>query len=216
MVVCTCVAQVALTARIYAVTFKNAAIAIGFAAVTVFQFALGIYVTALTITMGARKFPPIPLDAYNLCVFSPHRTLEIVYTSVSLFYDSLAFSMIMFFTTRLSRKVRELRVPTLLEIIAEDATWYFLVIFTAHFALELTILFGRESIQLLPGSGLVVYLPVMVSRIMLSLRRAADSNTMGLSPVGLPLNNSNLQNMEFFCPRRDTSPGADDIPYAEA
>ncbi|KAF9789838.1 hypothetical protein BJ322DRAFT_561740 [Thelephora terrestris] len=123
MVVCTFVAQVALTARIYAVTFKNAAIAIGFAAVTVFQFALGIYVTALTITMGAQKFPPIPLGAYNLCVFSPHRTLEIVYTSVSLFYDSLAFSMIIFFTTRLSRKVRGLRVPPLLEIIAEDATW---------------------------------------------------------------------------------------------
>jgi hypothetical protein len=59
--------------------------------------------------------------------------------------DFLAFSVTMFFTTRLSRKVRGLRAPTLLEIIAKDATWYFLVIFTAHFALEMTILFGRVS-----------------------------------------------------------------------
>lgn len=33
---------------------KNAAIAIGFAAVTFFQLALGIYITALTVTMGGK------------------------------------------------------------------------------------------------------------------------------------------------------------------
>lgn len=33
----------------------------------------------------------------------------------------------------------------ILDIIAEDATWYFLVIFTAHFVLVLTLNLGRVS-----------------------------------------------------------------------
>ena len=53
----------------------------------------------------------------------------------------------------------------------------------------------------------------MVSRIMLSLRKAADANVMvGWSFVEAPLNDDNLQNMEFFRPRRDTISRGDDIP----
>lgn len=59
--------------------------------------------------------------------------------------------MIMFFAVRLGRKVRGLRVPNLLGIVAEDATRYFLVIFTAHLVLEMTILFGRVSITVPPS-----------------------------------------------------------------
>ena len=61
-----------------------------------------------------------------------------VYTS-----DSLAFSLITF----LAAKSREpnLRGPTLLGAIAEDATWYFLVIFSSHFVLEITLTVGRVS-----------------------------------------------------------------------
>lgn len=62
--------------------------------------------------------------------------------------DSLAFSMILFFTAQSDRKIPGLKVPTIAATIMEDATLYFLVIFTSHFVLEMTILFGRVNLTL--------------------------------------------------------------------
>jgi len=201
LVVCTLLAQVALTTRIYAVTRKNTRIAIGFAIITASQLVLGVYVVVITTMEEAQPFPPIPLDAYRICVFTPHRALEIAYTSISLLYDSLAFLTILFFTTRLNQKIPGFKVPTILETIAEDATLYFLVIFTSHFVLEMTIIFGRGPAQLLPGPGIVVYLPVMVSRIMVSLRKAADSQHAGWSLGEQPENSAGSRGIEFTRPR---------------
>ena len=42
-------------------------------------------------------------------------------------------------------KFRWLGLPSLLHTIVKDATKYFLVIFTAHFVLAMTLLFARVS-----------------------------------------------------------------------
>ena len=60
----------------------------------------------------------------------------------------------------------------------------------------------------------VRYLPMMVSRIMLSLRKAADTQQRGegwslADPSG---NDENTRGLEFFRPRRDLSGTLDDIP----
>ena len=116
-----------------------------------------------------QPLPPIPYDAYHLCIFVRHRALEIAYTSISLFYgawtlfrvsarwhpflltlmvvsmaDFLAFSLMMFFALRWG--VGKLRIPTIMGTIAEDSLRYFLVIFTSHFVLEMTLLLGRVSV----------------------------------------------------------------------
>lgn len=57
--------------------------------------------------------------------------------------DFLAFSLIISVAAR--SKTRGLRLPTILRAIAEDATRYFLVIFTSHFVLEMTLNLGRVS-----------------------------------------------------------------------
>ena len=57
--------------------------------------------------------------------------------------DLLAFSLITFLAAK--SRAPNLRGPTLLGNIAEDATWYFLVIFSAHFVLEMTLTVGRVS-----------------------------------------------------------------------
>jgi len=205
IVVCTLLAQVALTVRIYAVTMKNIPIVIGFAIITASQLALGTCVMVLTEIGGAQSLEPIPLDAYRVCVFAPHRTLEIAYNSISLLFDFLAFSLIMFLAIQSSRRTAGLKIQTLLVTIAEDAMLYFLVIFTSHFVLEMTIILGRDSIQLLPGPGLVVYLPVMVSRLMLSLRKAAESQHENWTLGGISANlSTNTGGVEFFRPRMGT------------
>jgi len=181
-VVCTIFAQVVLTLRVYAVTRKNIPIVTGFVVITTSQLALGMCLVALA-AGKSQPLPPIPYDAYHLCIFVRHRTLEVAYTSISLFFDFLAFSLITYLAVRWGIENRE--VPTIMGTIAEDSLRYFLVIFTSHFVLEMTLLLGRESIQLLPASGNIAYLSVMISRLMISLKKAADSQQTGWS-LGQP------------------------------
>ena len=93
---------------------KNVPIAVGFATITISQAGLGICTVVLAARKGgktssstgyavpgqsanvlrhdrpcaAQALPPIPFDAYRLCVFVQHRTLEIVYTGISLLYGA--------------------------------------------------------------------------------------------------------------------------------
>lgn len=57
--------------------------------------------------------------------------------------DFLAFSLTMFLAARST--IPGLKVPMILRTVAEDATRYFLVIFTSHFVLEMTLGLGRVS-----------------------------------------------------------------------
>ena len=60
--------------------------------------------------------------------------------------DFLAFSLVIFFAVRAHRETGGLKVPTILQTIAEDSTRYFLVIFTSHLVLIMTLLFARVSL----------------------------------------------------------------------
>jgi hypothetical protein len=57
--------------------------------------------------------------------------------------DSLAFLLILFLARR--SKMGGLEFTGILATIVEDATLYFLVIFTSHFVLEMTLALGRVS-----------------------------------------------------------------------
>lgn len=84
-------------------TLKNPYITVGFAVITIAQLGLGICLVTFAARSGgtadlsyrkgrshsdraAQPIPPIPVDAYRLCVFVRHRALEVAYTSISLFY----------------------------------------------------------------------------------------------------------------------------------
>ncbi|KAF9644217.1 hypothetical protein BDM02DRAFT_3263685 [Thelephora ganbajun] len=172
-------AQVVLTLRVYAITGQNRIITACFGVITMSQFTIGLYSSVVMATQGALQFPPIPLDAYRICIFVRHRPLEIGFTTISLLYDFLAFALIIYLVAR--SNVYKFPIPSLLRTIAQDATLYFLVIFTSHLVLELTLLFARPTIQLLPGTGNLVYLPVMVTRLMLSLKKSNASQTYAWS-----------------------------------
>jgi len=170
---CTLIAQVVLTTRIYAITMKNIPIVTGFAVITASQVVLAICIITLTAGQEVQPLSSLPLDAYHLCTFYQHRSLDIAYTSISLLFDLLAFSLVVFLAKR-SRAAR-VDIWTILDKIAEDSTWYFVVIFTSQLVLVLTLGFARPIIQLLPVPGIIVYIPVMISRIILSLRKTAAS-----------------------------------------
>ena len=119
--------------RIYAVSMKSVPIAIGFATITASQFAVGMYMTIITGREGGEtgfshhKFyphserflgdcpcvaiapPPIP-NAFNLCLFSQHRDLEIASISISLFYGMWAYSLLVS-TLQLKISPKKNRLP---------------------------------------------------------------------------------------------------------
>lgn len=198
-----------LLGRIYAVTLGNIPMVVGFVIITACQLGLGICVTTLVAKQGAQPFPTIPLDAYHLCIPLEYRHIEIAYTSISLFFDFLAFSLIIFMATK-SEAWRN-GFSTILRTIAKDATWYFLVIFTSHLVFVFTLNLGPEAIQLLPATGIVVYLPLMISRIMLSLKKASHLPQNCWSLVGPTTNGAGLRSMEFRRPRRGIDARADGI-----
>jgi hypothetical protein len=117
----------------------------------------------IALTAGV-AVPPIPFDSFRQCVFSRHRRAEVAYTVISLAYgetfqnspalrndhtkpvfweDLLAFSIILYLAGWW--KNRQFGIPGLLGTILRDATKYFLVIFTAHLVLAMTLLFARVS-----------------------------------------------------------------------
>ncbi|KAF9645533.1 hypothetical protein BDM02DRAFT_3262853 [Thelephora ganbajun] len=179
----TLLAQVALTLRIYAITGKNRTITTCFGVITTSQFVFGLYLTGYAATEGTQQILPIPLDAYRICIFVRHRPPEFLFTAISLLYDLLAFSLTVYLAAR--SNIYKSPIPSLLRTIAQDATLYFLVIFTSHLVLELTLLFARPTIRVLPAAGNTVYLPVMVTRLMLSLKKANASQEHAWS-LGAP------------------------------
>ena len=108
--------------------------------------------------------PPIPLQAYNLCIFTRSPRFELLYMSLSLFFgnsspqspeiphstflDAMIFSVIVFVSYRNGLSLHDGR-PTILRMILEDSTVYFLVIFTSHLLSLVMLLVVRVSSTIL-------------------------------------------------------------------
>jgi hypothetical protein len=58
------------------------------------------------------------------------------------------------------------------------------------------------------------YIPLMISRIMLSLRKAANSSLDVWSLTEPPTNATSFHSITFFRPRKVTSGRGDDIPLS--
>ncbi|KAF9780549.1 hypothetical protein BJ322DRAFT_1112540 [Thelephora terrestris] len=171
---CTLIAQIVLNLRLYAITMKSVIVTGFFACITASQLALGIYWTNLAANAPAQQLPPIHLMAYQLCIFTRHRKVEMAYTAMSLAYDFLAFLVIV--ALAVGSTNGGFKMPHILRTIVRDSTVYFLIIFTSHLVLEMTLLLARLNLQLLPAIGNIVYLPIMIGRLMLSLKKAVDNS----------------------------------------
>jgi len=99
-----------------------------------------------------------------MCTFKGHLSGEIGFIAMSLAYgtelhlssidhiedthsdhpaDVLAFSVIVYLVVR--SNVDKVPIPSLLKTIVQDATYYFLVIFTSHFVLVMFLAFASVS-----------------------------------------------------------------------
>ena len=79
----------------------------------------------------------------NLFVFHPEDTDSNHPT------DFLTFSVVVYLVVR--SNLNKVPVPRLFKTIAQDATYYFLFIFTSHFVLLMFLLFASVKISLYPS-----------------------------------------------------------------
>jgi len=143
------------------------------------QLILGLYLAICAAMEGALPMPPMPLPVYMMCVFTGPWYAQFTFPIMSLLYDLLAFSVIVYLVVR--SNVKKVPIPSLLKIIARDATCYFLVIFTSHLVFVMFQAFADSGLKLLPAPGNLVFLSVMVTRLLLSLRKAVDTQEYGWS-----------------------------------
>jgi len=182
----TLFAQLAITLRVYAVTRNNRIVVSYLSFITFVQAVFGAYLAIYFSSRPATVFPDVPLEEYQFCIFQRWRTGEVVVTSLTLLYDTSAF-LIIIYSARNRRNMNFTGVPNLLDNIVQGASMYFLVIFTGHLLLVLFELFAPQAIQLLPASGNGILMPLMVVRLMLSLKKTADTGSMwGFTTNGQP------------------------------
>jgi len=139
------------------------------------QFVFGFYSWMCTFQTPAPQFPPIPLDSFRYCSFGMKRYQEVILISLLLVYDLSAFSIIIWVARRRG-DLGQSKFPSLLDRIIKDATVYFIIIFTSNLIAESFVLFAPPAYSILPAITNMVLMPIMASRLMLSLKKAADKS----------------------------------------
>lgn len=170
----TFIAHVVLTLRIHAITKKNKWIALGLYGVTILQFGVGLYLCVYS-SLDPQQMPQLDLDSYRLCMFNIPVSATLVYTSFSLAFDVGVFFIVLVRTQSLQAQYCGSNIPNIVGTISRDTEIYFLVIFSTQFLLVLMLILVRPTLRFLPTVGNAIFLPMMITRIILSLKKAAST-----------------------------------------
>lgn len=88
--------------------------------------------------------PPIKLEPFTLCLFGPNWTLEAIYATISLAFDSCAFiTTVVSAYMSLPPSARKLGSTGVMRTVMQDATIYFVMIFTSHLIFTFSIFLQR-------------------------------------------------------------------------
>jgi len=61
--------------------------------------------------------------------------------------------------------LKDFKMPSILRTIVQDATVYFLVIFTSHFVLEMTLLLARVTVSVVCTTAMLIVPPAKSSTL---------------------------------------------------
>ncbi|KAF9787198.1 hypothetical protein BJ322DRAFT_707199 [Thelephora terrestris] len=176
-------AKVTIALRVYAVTERNKWFGGALSSLIVIQFSIGIYMTVTSALAPLEQLPNINLDPFKVCTTAWNQLQELFFLNVGIAFEVVAFTAI-FFTARKPRHGRYPGIPSLLDAIWRDATEYFLLITLCDVLSDAFIIFAPRSISGLPGLASTMLVPLMASRLMLSLKKAAlEPARMGAASI---------------------------------
>lgn len=174
----TVFAQIAVSLRIFAITGKNKYAGGLLALLVISEFIWGVFAMVWIGLGPLEPFPAIDLDAFEICIYKLWTLGELIYYNSAMAFDILAFAII-FVLARRPGIGRFPGIPSILDTLVRDATYYFLLIFSGHFLSVLFLFVAPPEIQLSPAMATMLLVPMMASRLMLSLKKAS------VEPVGM-------------------------------
>jgi len=169
------VAQILLTTRIYALTCLNRLAAMCFMFITLVQFIVGLVVAS---TWGQPDKSKLSLD--HSCTITLNVNIELVYFSLSLFFDFAAFVATIVFAFRSTPRFPGPRtnvpiLPYVLRTVVRDAMLYFGAMFASQLIFIMFQASARDGLKKIPAPGYIALLPILVSRLVLSLKKSIDT-----------------------------------------
>ncbi|KAF9783518.1 hypothetical protein BJ322DRAFT_1110412 [Thelephora terrestris] len=166
-----------------------------------FFFSLFVPVNSSGIWSLAQSFSDIKVDALEFCIIQRWKLGELLFTNLVIVFgvfqlqtwsrirdpdmnyaprtprpgiqDLLSFLIILVTTKKLAH-ISHPSVPSILDVILRGATLYFIFLSAFQVALVVFVIFSPEEIRLMPGVVDIVFVPIMASRLMLSLKKAAN------------------------------------------
>ncbi|KAF9643257.1 hypothetical protein BDM02DRAFT_1545403 [Thelephora ganbajun] len=158
--------------RVYAIAERNRLVGGALSVLIIAQLCFGIWAIVMAAIFPIQSVPEINLDAYRICFFKRWRFGELSFTITTVAFDLAAFLVILV-TARGVRTSRYPGIPSILGVVLRDATVYFMLMFACQLVLLLFLFLAPVQIQLTPGVAQTTLLPIMASRLMLSLKKVA-------------------------------------------
>jgi len=139
------------------------------------SLATGLWVVSMP-SGRAIQMPKIPLDSFQACIFTAAETPEWAYRSQVALTDLIAFVCIVTFVSKLKADFGQSRMTRVMRTILQDGILFFFVMAGFHIAMLFFTLLGRPSVRNFPPIVVMVLIPVMISRLVISLRKAVDAS----------------------------------------
>jgi len=179
LVLVTLLSQLFLAVRVYAVKGRSKGSLGILSSMTVVQLAYGVVYIAV-FRRGAYTFvslvdPGVYTFATCLQDSTIGTSLQLGYLAQSLVFDFIAFLMIAICS---SKSAQVFRTSSLFGRIVQDATVYFLAIVWVHLTLLIYVasIIGSSRILMLFPAITNTITPILICRLVLSLRKASDPN----------------------------------------
>jgi len=174
LVCITLFSRMFMTLKVYAVSGKNKPLTGALALLMASQLVFGIFSSIRSILNPPMETMRLPgcEGVYRSCALGGD--FQIAYTALSLAFDLPAFLGIIRFSHPWANHKF---ITTLQRAICQDSTAYFLAVLSIQIFVTVAVSSGAPYLRALFPVITNVFIPLMVSRIVLSLRKAAQSST---------------------------------------
>lgn len=196
----TC-AQIVLSQRTYAITMRSKWVAGILYTGTAVQFVIGSYMLIYSAVKPV-AISTIPLDSYHLCLPILPKVFTIVDISLALGFD-IVVCVLVVVQAQIFRTInRGTNVPNLLSTVSKDTVIYFAVISSSHLLVVIMFSVARPMLRAVATVGNAVLIPLMIVRMIISLRKAASDSQLLIIDVEIPCYYGTSADIEGPCPPR--------------
>jgi len=185
----TVLSEMAIMTRIWVITEKNRLLCTVLFALIAVQLCFGVFSVVRAAMHQVFPVPDIDLDAFKVCSFGEWRFGEVFFINIALAFDVLAF-VVIFFTARRLGTGRYPGVPSILDTLLRDATIYFVLVLLCQLLFQVFTLAATDVYKVFPGAASMAIIPIMASRLMISLKKAGSEHiglrslpTIHLDPI---------------------------------